>query len=146
MTPPNEDWDLPLQPASGPLLESLCKRYLATGRRREYAISLGRLSALAREVELPTWSSQPGRTHELALQAIPILRELGEQRELVRALRAAAVPFVAANRKELLSEALEIAKSIGDREQEGWALFDLSRNVVDSTHVVDDALACFNEI
>lgn len=108
------DWDAPrtedgLQQVLRRLVE--CR---AAGERDEEGYGLLHLSFLVKWVRSDTDLPPFGRSQELAIMALGIFRQTGNEEGLVRALVAATALADAAAKEAMLSEAESLAERLGD--------------------------------
>jgi hypothetical protein len=116
-----EPWDLPIEEASKPILEALIAKYKAGEQARELGICCSQMAHLLKHI---------GPMDEAALygqKAIWFLRQTDDKKELARAMRVACVPFTDGPHKEYLEESLTLSREIGDREEEAWTMYRLTR-------------------
>ena len=116
-----EPWDLPVDETSKPILEALIAKYEAAGQNRELGICCSRMANLLKHI---------GPIDEAATfghRAVAYLRNTEDRKEYARALRIACLPFTIGPHREYLEESLKISREIGDKEEEGWTLFRLTK-------------------
>jgi hypothetical protein len=141
-----EPWDVKYTPEGREQLLRLVEEYEASGQSRELGLTLSRLARLAKQIGMGEGSSGFVESARYGAWAVDVLRQTGDKKALASALRAAAVPLVTNIQPvELLTEALEISRSIGDQEGEGWAIFILANSFFMHPHgfTLDDAIAVF---
>lgn len=141
---PTNPWDVPPTDEGRETLLALADEYRAAGRPRELGICLARLAHVVKHAG--TRDDEPAfdAAARYGREAVELLRQAGDQRELAIALRAAALPFVTGvDHTTLLTESLALARSIGDKEQEGWTLYRMTKAQGVAGVSVEDALACF---
>ena len=117
----NEPWDLPVDETSKPILEALIVKYEAAGQNRELGICCSRMANLLKHI---------GPLDEAATfghRAVAYLRNTEDRKEYARALRIACLPFTVGPHREYLEESLRISREIGDKDEEGWTLFRLTK-------------------
>ncbi len=125
-------------------LIALIARYRATGQTRELGICLSRLAHCVKHVGTASPEGAFDASARLGNEAIALLRQTHDKKELARALRVAAVPLVdGIDHSALLTESLAIAREIGDKEQEGWTLYRMTRFNGVPGATLEQALACF---
>ncbi|MGI8923500.1 MAG: hypothetical protein ACR2HJ_05580 [Fimbriimonadales bacterium] len=139
-----ESWDVPVTEDGRRSLIELVARYRASGQTRELGVCLARLAHCVKHVGTEDGADAFPASAGFGREAVDLLRQTGDKSELARALRVAAVPLVAGvHHKALLSESLAIAREIGDKEEEGWTLFRMTRADGVEGATVEQALACF---
>lgn len=137
-------WDVPPTDEGREILLALADQYRAAGQTRELGICLARLAHVIKQVGTGTDEPAFDAAARYGLEAVELLRRAGDQRELARALRLAALPFVTGvDQAALLTESLTIARAIGDKEQEGRTLYRMTKANGVPGVTVEEALACF---
>ena len=117
----SDPWDLPIEKASRKKLVHLLKSYEKAGQVREAGICCSRLANLLKHIGPMDEAANYGH------RAVAYLRNTEDRKEYARALRVACLPFMAGPHLEYLEKSLEICREIGDKEEEGWTLFRLTK-------------------
>ena len=120
------------------------------------ARSLPRARALTALAGIAYWQSDFGPSDAAYVEALDIVRELGDKQAEVEALFNVAMTKAVMGEPEtamaLLEENLRRARGLGDRRGEGWALWGLAAgnmfggNVERAVGFSDEALRVFEEI
>ena len=114
-------WDLPVDETSKLILEALIAKYEALGQNRELGICCSRMANLLKHIGPMDEAVTFGH------RAVAYLRSTEDRKEYARALRIACLPFTLGPHREYLEESLKISREIGDKEEEGWTLFRLTK-------------------
>lgn len=118
----NEPWNLPLEKASRKILVKLIKTYEKEGKVREAGICCSRMANLEKQIGSFEKSAAYGQ------EAVRLLRQSDDKKELARALRAACVPFmVGIDQLAYLRESLAMAREVGARAEEAATIFRFTR-------------------
>jgi hypothetical protein len=136
-------WDVPRTEAGRDELIRLVDEFKQAGKDREAGICLLNLAHVYKHVGAPDGRAFDAAA-EAGAEAIALLRQAGDKRELARALRLAAVPF-SADCAALLNESLALARQIGDVEEEAWTIFRMNHGDGVPGHTHEEALALFEE-
>jgi len=141
-----DPWQVPLTKRGREKLEALAGEYRSTRRYRELGETLSALSHLYKHVGTAGGEGAFSSAAAAGREAVRILRKHGDNRSLAIALRRAAVPFTGSKRNQrMLEESLRLCREIGDREQEGWTLYRMTRADGVEGYTLEEALACFDE-
>lgn len=116
-----DPWDLPVDETSKPILEALIAKYEAEGQNRELGICCSRMANFLKHIGPMDEAVTFGH------RAVAYLRSAEDRKEYARALRIACLPFTIGPHREYLEESLKISREIGDKEEEGWTLFRLTK-------------------
>lgn len=117
-----QPWELPNKKSSKTKLKALIREYEGSGQVREAGICCMRMAHLLKQIGPFGESAQYGQ------KAVELLRQADEKKELIRALRAACVPFTAlVDQQAYLNEALMLSIEIKDRVEEAWTIYRMTR-------------------
>lgn len=139
-----EPWDVPVTEEGRRILYELVERYRESCQTRELGICLSRLAHCVKHVGAEDGAGPFVASAIFGREAVELLRQSDDKRELARAVRVAAVPLVTGvDHKALLDESLAIAREIGDKEEEGWTLGRMTLGADVEGATIELALACF---
>jgi hypothetical protein len=141
----SEPWDVPRTEEGRDQLIQLINKYQRSGQLRELGCSLSRLAHIVKHVGAPDDLPAFPASAAVGAEAVQVLRQVGDKRELALALVHAAVPMCDVEHAALLNEALALSREIKDKEVEGWVLFRMTRANGVPGHTIKEALACFEE-
>ncbi|MEZ0326388.1 MAG: hypothetical protein ACAH95_10820 [Fimbriimonas sp.] len=143
-----EPWQVKDTPEGREKLLALVAEYEAAGQRRELGLTLTRLARLAKQIGVGDDQNGFVMSATYGQRAVEVLRQTDDRKALAAALRVAAVPFITGTQPTtLLLEALDISRSIGDLEGEGWAIYTLANSFRGQGHgfTLQDAQSRFEQ-
>lgn len=141
-----EPWDLPTTEDGRDQLLKLAEEYEKAGKIRELGNCYARLAHVVKHVGMPDGYEAFPSARAFGERAVECLRQAGDKKELARALLSGAVPLSSPNTAAELTEALAIAREIGDREMQAETLFRMTRADGVPGHTIEEALEIFEEL
>lgn len=85
-------------------------------------------------------------SHKYGINAANMAHRLDEKELLGIALRYASVPFVGADCETMLKKSLEIFREIGNRKEEAWTIYRMTRAEGVEGYTVEMALEIFEDV
>ncbi|MEO7453868.1 MAG: hypothetical protein ABIV13_03795 [Fimbriimonadales bacterium] len=117
-----DPWDVLRTEEGRDQLITLADHYIRAEQDREAGLCLAELSYVVKHVGSPSADNAFAEAARIGAEAVALLRKANDKEGLCRALRLAAVPFLA-DCEPLLSESLSLARELGAVEQEAWTTF-----------------------
>lgn len=139
-------WDVPLAIEGRSTLVRLEKEFREQGNRFELGCTLSRLASFFKHFGAPEGAWAFPSAAKVGAEAVEILREFDDRRELAYALLQSVVPFEAVDSEAILKEALVLAKDVDDLELQGDILYQMTRAGRAFGHTLEEALACYERI
>ena len=126
-------------------LADLITQLRQTDDKRALGIALATMAQMVKHTGTSDGSPAFETAAKFGREAVGILREVGDKAELARALRMSALPFEPIDHEALLLESVQLAREAGDRVQEGWTLYRMTRSQGVPGTTTEEALAVFEE-
>lgn len=138
-------WEVPVTEEGRSTLEALAHEYGSENKVWELGLTLSRLAHVVKHVGSSNGAPAFEESARLGAEAVRLLRQTDDRKALARALVIASVPMIRVDHKAMLKEALKISREIGDKEEEGWTLYRMTRADGVKGVSISEALACFEE-